>query len=341
MTEQSIAGQPIAGGTGDGPTAEPTGGGAPAVTVVIVSHNTAELTARAVRSVFRTAGELPVQVIVVDNGSTDGSADAVRRLGLGVEVDEVGANIGFGAANNRGVTRACAPHVLFLNPDAELLDGAMGSLVAEAAACPGRGFYSGLTERSDGTINYATVRNLPSLRSLLASGLLLSTVFRGRPWADPEHVAVDPSGGPVDVEVVTASLLLVDRALFERLGGFDERIFLYSEEVDLFRRAAAVGAGPRLVPAARICHDAGQATPRWARRQALMMAGRTTYVRLAFSGWRRRVALAALSTGVAGRAVVEWLQRGPRRWRAVWAARDWWSPGYLTDRAHPLDGLDL
>ena len=330
---------PEAGG-GEGAVPE-AGGGAPAVSVVIVSHNTADLTCRAVRSVIGTAGELPVQVIVVDNCSTDGSAEAVRRLGMGVEVDEVGANLGFGAANNRGVARATAPYVLFLNPDAELVGDAMAHLVAEAGAHPGRGFYSGLTERSDGTINDATVRNLPTLTSLLAFGLLVSTIFRARPWTDPEHVVVDPAGGPVDVEVVTASLLLVDRALFERLGGFDERIFLYSEEVDLFRRAAALGGGPRLVPAARIRHDAGQATPDWARRQALMMAGRTTYVRLAFDGWRRRVALAALSVGVAGRALAEWVQRAPSRWRVVWTARGWWQPGYLADRAHPLDGLDL
>jgi GT2 family glycosyltransferase len=256
-----------------------------------------------------------------------------------VTVDAVGANIGFGAACNRGAARATAPHLLLLNPDAELVGDALAQLLEVARVEPEWGIYSGLTERSDGTVNQATARNLPSLRGHLAFGLLLSTLFRGRPWADPDHIEIDPDGQAVPVGVVTASFLLIERALFESLGGFDERYFLYSEEVDLLRRARTAGHQPLLAPWVRVRHDAGQATGNEARRQALMMAGRVTYARITWSGWRQQVALAALHSGVALRAVAESLPGRPRLWRDVWAARRWWGEGWLAERAHPLDGL--
>jgi GT2 family glycosyltransferase len=314
---------------------------APLASVIVVSYNTAELTGAAVRSAHASAGHLPIEVIVVDNGSTDGTLDVLASLDSPVTVDAVGANIGFGAACNRGAARATAPYLLLLNPDAELVGDALAQLLELARLHPQWGVYSGLTERSDGTVNQATARNLPSLRGHVAFALLLSALFRGRPWADPDHVEIDPDGPAVPVGVVTASFLLIERALFERLGGFDERYFLYSEEVDLLRRARAAGRQPLLAPWARVRHDAGQATGNEARRQVLMMAGRVTYARLTWSGWRRHVALAALRCGVALRALLESVPGRPRLWRAVWAARGWWSQGWLADRDHPLAGLPV
>ena len=313
----------------------------PLARVIVVSCNTVDLTCAAVRSAHASAGHLPIEVVVVDNGSTDGTLDALDALDVPVTVDAVGANIGFGAANNRGAAGATAPYLLLLNPDAELLGDALAQILEVARVQPQWGIYSGLTERSDGTVNEATVRNLPSLRGHVAFGLLLSTLFPGRPWADPDHLDIDPDGPAVPVGVVTASFLLIDRDHFESLGGFDERYFLYSEEVDLLRRARAAGHQPLLAPWARVRHDAGQATGNEARRQVLMMAGRVTYARLTWSGWRRRVALAALHSGVAMRALAELLPGRPRLWRAVWAARRWWAPGWLAERAHPLDDLPL
>lgn len=315
----------------------------PVVSVIVVSYQTAELTCRAVRSAHRSAGHIPIEVIVVDNGSTDGSVEALEQLATEVPIvlDAAGANLGFGPAVNRAARRARAPYLLLLNPDAELVDDALLVLVEAARRRPDRGFYSGLTERSDGTVNTSTVRNLPTLHGLLAFGLLLSTLFPGRRWADPDHVAVDPGAAEVDVEVVTASLLLITRDVFEHLGGFDERFFLYSEEVDLLRRARCSGRGPLLVPAVRVRHDAGQATTGEGRRQTLMMAGRVTYATLAWTGWRRRLALAMLDTGTALRAGLERMARRPPVWRTVWSARRWWRQGWLVDRGHPLDGLPV
>jgi GT2 family glycosyltransferase len=312
----------------------------PLASVIIVSYNTAALTCEAVRSAHASAGHLPIEVMVVDNDSTDGTLQALAALDVAVTVDAVGANIGFGAACNRGAAKATGPYLLLLNPDAELIGDALAQLLEVARVQPRWAIYSGLTERSDGTVNVATARNLPSLRGHVAFALLLSTLFRGRRWADPDHIEIDPNGPAVPVGVVTASFLLIDRALFERLGGFDERYFLYSEEVDLLRRARAAGHQPLLVPWARVRHDAGQATGNESRRQSLMMAGRVTYARLTWSSWRRRVALGSLHCGVALRALAESLPGRSRLWRDVWAARQWWGEGWLAARSHPLDGLE-
>lgn len=313
----------------------------PIVSVIVVSYNTSELTCAAIRSAVRSAGHVPIEVLVVDNGSTDDSVAAVGALAdeLPVHVDAAGTNLGFGPAVNRAAAVARAPYLLLLNPDAELIDDALPALVDAARRRPERGFYTGVTERSDGTVNTATVRNLPTLHSHVAFGLLLSTVLPRRPWSDPEYVGVPTGSQVVEVEVATASMLLIDRDVFERLGGFDGRIFLYSEETDLFRRARRDGYGPLLLTAIRFRHDAGQATPGEGRRQMLIMAGRVTYAHLAWRGWRRRLALAMLDSGVALRAVAEWLRRGDPLWRTVWAGRSWWRQGWLEARAHPLDGM--
>jgi GT2 family glycosyltransferase len=316
---------------------------APVVSVVVVSYNTAELTCAAVRSAHRSAGHVPIEVLVVDNGSTDGSLDALAHLAgeLALHVDAAGRNLGFGPAVNRACARARAPYVLLLNPDAELVGDALPALVDAARRHPRHGFYTGVTERSDGSVNTATVRRLPSLHSHIAFGTLASTVLPGRPWSDPEHVDVPPGEEEVPVEVATASLLLVDRSVFEELGGFDERFFLYSEETDLFRRARLHGYGPLLVTGVRFRHDAGRSTGDEGRRQALIMAGRVTYDTVAWTGWRRRLALAMLDSGVALRAAAERVRGGPHVWRAVWAARSWWRQGWLADRPGPLHGLPM
>lgn len=313
----------------------------PVVSVIVISYNTAELTCTAIRSAYRSAGHIPIEVLVVDNGSTDGSVAALRELAdeLPVDIDDAGVNLGFGPAINRAAARATAPYLLLLNPDAELADDALLQLVEAARRRPERGFYSAVTRRSDGSLNDATVRNLPSVGSHVAFGLLASTLMRGRSWADPEHVDLPSDQREVEVEVVTASLLLIDAAVFKRLGGFDERIFLYSEETDLFRRARNIGYGPLLLTDIHFVHDAGQATSGEGRRQMLIMAGRVTYATLTWSGVTRRLALAMLDSGAFLRAQLERLRRGDRVWRTVWAGRSWWREGWLVERTHPLDGM--
>lgn len=180
----------------------------------------------------------PVHTVVVDNGSTDDSALQVRREFPGVELLELGKNLGFGTALNRAVAAVAADPLVFLNSDVDceprfleaLLDACGEGVDAVAGVL--------LQERSPELIDSAGV---------VADATLMGFDYlHGEPVA--AAAAAPPPLGP------TGGAALYRRGAFEAAGGFDERIFLYYEDLDLALRLAAAGGRCRLAPEARALH---------------------------------------------------------------------------------------
>jgi N-acetylglucosaminyl-diphospho-decaprenol L-rhamnosyltransferase len=227
---------------------------APRVAAVVVTWNSAAHVAEAVRSVPEG-----VPVVVVDNGSKDGSAAAARKAGA--LVIEAGANLGFGPACNLGA-EASAPSeaVLFLNPDAALVEGAacLGALLAAldgdariAAAAPA------LT--GDGQERFQ-LRKLPTLGSLAREALLVNRLFPENRGFCSERYLDRPRDVPFDVEQPAGAALLVRRNVFEELKGFDPAFApAWFEDVDLCARIRTSGWRLRFVPSARATHVGGTA----------------------------------------------------------------------------------
>lgn len=215
---------------------------------------------------------------------------------------------------------------MLLNPDATLKPGAAERLVALTADRPGAAMYGGLTEYTDGRLNSNTVRRLPSLAAVavFATGV---SIFSSR-ISDLEQMPLPTDDAVRPVPMLTGSLMLIPRGVWDRLGGFDERFFLYAEDTDLCARIEEAGLEVLLDPGARIVHDGGASTPDGGRKTALMMAGRATYIRVRWSGLRRRLGLAMLWTGVLVRSVIGRLHPRARRWVETWHLRSWWFPGY-------------
>jgi N-acetylglucosaminyl-diphospho-decaprenol L-rhamnosyltransferase len=227
---------------------------APRVAVVVVTWNSAAHVGQAV-------GSIPegVPVVVVDNGSDDGSAAAARKAGA--RVLEAGANLGFGPACNLGA-EASAPSetVLFLNPDAALVEGtacleelltALDGNAGIAAAAPA------LT--GDGQERFQ-LRKLPTLGSLAREAFLLNRLFPGNKGFRSERYLDRPRDVPFDVEQPAGAALLVRRDVFEELGGFDPAFApAWFEDVDLCARIRALGRRIRFVPSARATHVGGTA----------------------------------------------------------------------------------
>jgi N-acetylglucosaminyl-diphospho-decaprenol L-rhamnosyltransferase len=226
--------------------------------IYIPNFNGADWIGRTLRSLREQTR--PLDVVVVDNGSTDGSLELLRAEFPEVRRLELGVNHGFGPALNRAVAAHPAERIVLLNYDVTceprfceaLLDGLGGGGRAGAAGVAGRGGGSGrggeagvemvagvlLSEAEPGTIDSAGV---------VADSTLMGFDYLHGELAGAAAGAPDPLGP-------TGGAALYTRAAWEAVGGFDERIFLYYEDLDLALRIAAAGARCRLAPEARALH---------------------------------------------------------------------------------------
>lgn len=309
------------------------------VAVIVVSFNTRERTLACVRSVLEHPPAPSTEVVVVDNASADGSAEALEQGFPDVVVVRSGGNLGFARAVNLGVARSDAEHVLLLNPDTVSPPGALAALTAFARAHPEYGLYGGRTFREDGELDPSSCWGAPTPWSLACFALGLSTAFAGSAVFDPESLGSWRRDTVREVPVVTGCLLLVRRADFVALGGMDERFFLYGEDAEFSLRAARAGMRPVIVPEAAIIHAVGASTGARGRKMTMVLAGKVTLLHAAWTPGRARLGVGLLTAGVRLRAALEALtRRRDRMWTYAWRHRRDWLPGYPAARELIFEG---
>jgi GT2 family glycosyltransferase len=232
----------------------------PRLTVIVISWNTRDLLARCLEAVWRDGAALAPEVIVVDNASTDGSAELVANRFPEARLVRNPDNRGFGRACNQALAIASGESILFLNPDAEPCVGALTRLVEFLEARRDVGAVGPLLLTASGEPGL-TYGYFPSIATALLP--LLRPLARLLQHPSDLHAlgvipAKLPSDAPVrDVDYLCGAALVVRRDLLVRIGGFDERFFLYFEETDLCRRIHAAGLRVVLLPAARALHREG------------------------------------------------------------------------------------
>ena len=289
------------------------------VAVSIVNYRTAEMVIAALPALLaELEGLARAAVLIVDNASPGDDADrleahvAAEGLAARVRVIRSPRNGGFAAGNNLAFAAyrelGWTPDaVLLLNPDAEMRPGALRALLAVMAAEPRAGIAGGRLENPDGS-TWVAAFNFPTALSEFAAGTGIGALIRRWPVLIPDAEAPRP------VDWVSGAAMLVRREVIEALGGMDEGYFLYFEEIDFMRAAAAAGWQSWHVPVARVRHDPGGSTG--------MVDGRPREGRMPdywFASWRRYFAKAHGPTGaraaaaakLAGMAVGR-LQRGLR-----------------------------
>lgn len=206
------------------------------VAVVVVSYNTREMTLRSVRAILES--DEPVEEVwVIDNGSHDGTVEALRRFGSSLpttrlQVLDPGTNLGFGAANNLGIRQTQADYVAFINSDAFVERDTLQRLREHLELYPTVGVVGPRLLHVDGSAQESRFAFPSPLRAWMENvgvdGLIRKSF--GRWFRGGDHP-----------DWLSGACLMMRRDLFERLGGFDEGFFLYSEETDLQYRIRAVG----------------------------------------------------------------------------------------------------
>ena len=252
------------------------------VSVVIPSWNTRELLRACLASLG--ASQLRAdEVIVVDNASGDGSADMVAREHPGVLLLRNAQNEGFARGCNQGLARAQGAYALLLNADTELEPDALGRLVAFLEAHADYGAAAPKLVSPDGSTQRTCMR-FPNWRTALFYGQPMERWFPHSRELERYYMRDWDQEDERDVEQPPAACLLVRRSALERVGAFDERLWLYFNDVDLSRRLAAAGWRTRYVASARVLHHVGASTRQYADVLSEWQRNRLVYYRK-HHGW--------------------------------------------------------
>jgi N-acetylglucosaminyl-diphospho-decaprenol L-rhamnosyltransferase len=226
------------------------------VDVVVVSYNSRDQLRGCVEGL---AAEPDFSVVVVDNASSDGSLESLAGLPLTALAQ--GRNAGFAHGCNAGWRRGSAPYVLFLNPDARIEPASLRTLVARLGDDARLGAVSPRIHDADGSLD-PSLRRFPRLRSTYARALLLHRVFPGATWTDElirTPGTYEVRGTP---DWVSGACVLVRRSALAQVDGFDERFFMYCEDIDLCKRLGDAGWRLAFEPEALVVHVGGASAPR-------------------------------------------------------------------------------
>ncbi len=222
------------------------------LSIIIVNWNTKEYLLRCLKSVFRSEKSSSWEVIVVDNGSQDGSEKEAIRLFPKIRLIANEKNLGFAKATNQGINYASGRYLLLLNPDTEVRAGSLEALVAFMESHPDAGIAGVQLLNGDGS-RQNSIANFPSLATELFNKSLLRRLFPERfPGKERNY------SGPIEVDSVIGACLITRQEAVNQVGTLDEDYFLFFEETDWCYRMKRGGWKVYHLPQAEVVHFQGK-----------------------------------------------------------------------------------
>jgi N-acetylglucosaminyl-diphospho-decaprenol L-rhamnosyltransferase len=252
-----------------------------------------------------TATTRPVEVVLSDNGSTDGSPELAAARFPNVSLLRTGGNIGYGAAVNAGLAGKTEGYALVANPDVRFEPGSVDELLTVARRWPRAGTVGPAIRTPAGEL-YPSARDLPRL-STGAGHALFGWIWPANPWTaryrrEREEPRERPAGW------LSGSCFLVDLEAFWSVGGFDPGYFMYFEDVDLADRMGRRGWLHVYAPSAVVVHEGGHSTRRDPHRmQRVHHTSALRYLARRHPGRRNAPLRAALRVGLGGRMLLAYV----------------------------------
>lgn len=277
---------------------------------VVINYESGSVLLDCVRALRADQSAGPMEIVVVDNGSTDGSIDALRAADPDVTVLQPGANLGYGRAANLGIAATSAPIVAVVNPDAFVAPGSARVVVDAFAADADLAVIGPRIVNPDGSV-YPSARIAPGVVVATGHALLGGVLPHNRFTTRYRALDADPDRAR-DVDWVSGAALWFRREFLDRVGGWDERYFMFLEDVDVCREVRRHGGRVRFEPGAEVIHVVGTSRE-GAPIRSIVRHHRSAY-RYVDKWWTgpQRLALPLAATFLAGRGTVVALANGLR-----------------------------
>ena len=252
------------------------------VSIIIVNWNTRDLLENCLTSVMQQYKNVDFEVIVIDNASTDGSAQQVKGRFPKVILVENRENRGFATANNQGMKIAKGRYIFLLNSDTVILDRTIENMVRFADAHPDTAVVGCKVLNPDGTLQ-PTCFMFPSLLNIALLVTYLYKLFPRSRFFGREHMTWWDRNDDREVDVVTGCCMLVRREAIQQVGMMDDRFFMYAEETDWCYRFRRGGWKNMFTPTARIVHYGNASAVRFGPERALLRD--ESDIKLMFKHW--------------------------------------------------------
>ena len=267
------------------------------ISIIIVNWNTKELLHACLESINKTVSDISYEVIVVDNGSEDGSVAMLQEKHPHVMVIRNAENRGFGAANNQAMQIMTGRYALLLNSDTVLTENAARELFTFVETRPEAAMACGQLLNADGS-KQNSIAHFPTLLTLITNVPLLEYLFPDHyPSKRYEHT------GPIEVDSGICACLIVRKKAIDEVGMLDERYFFFFEETDWACRMKKAGWEVFHVPTAYIYHLQGQSIGRDVRSRIEFYRSRYTF----FQKWQSRSGYFIAYAVIVLRLFVNWL----------------------------------
>ncbi|HEV7189300.1 MAG TPA: glycosyltransferase family 2 protein [Blastococcus sp.] len=272
--------------------------------VVAVTYSPGDVLEEFIESVA-TATTRPVEIVLADNGSTDGSVEAAAAKYPNVTLLRTGGNIGYGPAANAGLAGHTSGYAVVANPDVRFEPGSIDELLAVAARWPRAATVGPAIRTPEGEL-YPSARDLPRLSTGIGHALV-GWAWPANPWTaryrrERETPRERPAGW------LSGSCLLVDLEAFWSVGGFDPGYFMYFEDVDLAERLGRRGWLHVYAPSAVVVHEGGHATKREPHRmQRVHHTSALRYLSTQYPRRRQAPLRAGLRAGLGARMLVSYV----------------------------------
>lgn len=241
------------------------------ISVIIVNWNTKDLLLNCLNSVFETVEGISFEIWLVDNGSIDGSVEAVIRAYPDVNVIKNKENLGFAAANNRAFKKMKGRYALLLNTDATLTEGAVRELYSFMETNQEAGLACGQLLNQDGS-RQNSIANFPSLLSLISNETFLRIMFPNKFPSKREEY-----NSPIEIDSCIGACMIARKKAIDQVGLFDEQYFFFFEETDWAYSMKQSGWRVYFVPKARIFHAQGRSVGNSANSRIMFYRSRYLY----------------------------------------------------------------